>query len=72
MGLAPLDVDLLMLPKELDEKVAEFALSSTRYGAFTFWSSRGFRLVSPVRGSPGTKKSELRAHQMAPGGLFSH
>ena len=32
---------------------------------FSFQSSRGFRRVSPVRGSPGTKKSELRAHQMA-------
>ena len=32
---------------------------------FSFRSSRGFRRVSPVRGSPGTKKSELRAHQMA-------
>ena len=32
---------------------------------FSFRSSRGFRRVSPVRGSPGTQKSELREHQMA-------
>ena len=55
LGLVPLDVDLRILLKELDEKVAELLFQVVGTEIFfpvVTWISPG---VSPVRGSPGTK-----------------
>ena len=64
VGLAPLDVGLRILPKELDEKVAELlfqVVGTELFFLVVTWISPGV----PSAGFTRHKKSELRAHQMA-------